>query len=736
MQQISTKNNFSWVRMSIEDMKALPQKYIEYKKRIYSDIKKINPEHRTFQNTVLGILNSDKYFDSKGMLIDYSDTVHQIGLLSNVHTDANFRNIANQVITEISQKMVDIEYDKGLYIALLEYEMGNYEDECKGLSLDIFTSEENKKNITKNKVNSKTGKQTIKLDEIDKKVFIDMLKGYKRMGFDLSEDKQKLLKSKLKELAKVSSGFRKNINDYQDHILCSREELSGCSERFISSLEKLEIKNKKGESEYKYKVTLEYPHVGPFLANAENREKRKELTIKNSKKGGKKNLIILKKMVDLRIEIAKILGYKNYIDFKVEDRMAKNSQNVLDFNNRLLEKVKPAGDRDTKELKTYAKKLGINSLEAWDISYVQNKLKKEKFNIESEELRPYFELQYILNSMFTLAENLFNIKFVKQNIKTWDDEVIVLEVQDNNTENIESTENAENVKNEKNVDKKKVLANLVLDLYPRTGKYGHAAAFDTKYEDIKTVTLVCNFPKPNIEHPSLLSLGEVETMYHEFGHALHFMLSETKYTELNGFNVTWDFVEAPSQMFENFIWNAESLKQISKHYKTKKSLDDLTIKNILDSKKFMNGMGTMSQLLNAKLDLDIHNNKVKSKNGLEYAAYFQNLKKKYLDMSVVKESLFPAGFGHMDGYDSGYYSYMWALIYAQDFYSIFEKSRIEDNKNGDNSINVSSKQKLTGLKYRKEILGVGSSRDEVLSAKKFLGREMNEKAFLKELGIS
>lgn len=643
---------FSWVNMSVKDMENLAVDYVAHKKTVYRKIKDILPEDRTFKNTVLEIENSDSV---------YSDMSLQMHLLSQVSPDKNLRDTASQVEVSLHQKLIDIEYDPDIYTALVEYEMGNYEDEVNGIG------------------------KIKKLDVVDKKLFTDMIRAYRRMGFDLSIEKQKELKTKFKTLSKLGTQFRNNINKYDDYISCNLKDLDGCSERFIDTLPK---------SRSKYKVTLAYPHIGPFLANANNRELRKQLAVKNSKKGGQKNLDLLEKMVTQRISISNLLGHKNYIDYKVEDRMAKKSEKVFEFINDLLKKTGPLVKKDVLELREFAKTLGIKKLETYDIAYVENKLKKQKYDIDTESLRPYFPIAHVLETLFKTAAELFSITLT-ENKKTllWHPEAMHIEVRDTKT--------------------KKHIANLLLDLYPRTGKYGHAAAFDTQYDDIKTVTLVCNFS-------TLLSIGEVETLYHEFGHALHFMLSNTKYSSHNGFGVAWDFVETPSQMMENFVWHKKGLETLSHHYKTGNTLPKNTIDKILESKNFLSGLSVTSQLINAKLDLDIHMGPEKY-GAKKYNEYYNSLCKKYIGIEKSSESLFPAGFGHMDGYDAGYYSYMWALVYAQDFFSIFKNKGVFS--------------KSVGAKYRKEVLEVGSSRDEVLSAQKFLGRDLNSEAFLKEIGL-
>jgi thimet oligopeptidase len=234
-------------------------------------------------------------------------------------------------------------------------------------------------------------------------------------------------------------------------------------------------------------------------------------------------------------------------------------------------------------------------------------------------------------------------------------------------------------------------------------------------------TMICNFPEANKKTPSLLSLGEVETLFHEFGHLLHMTLSNSRHESQSGANVVWDFVETPSQMMENWVMNKKMLNKLSNHYKTHKKLNEKVINKIIDSKKFQNAYAYSRQLIMGKLDLDLHTGRTSDAKGT-----YRKLNKEYFNMDLPeKETLFPAGFGHLVGYDAGYYSYLWALVYACDAFSIFET---KGNKN-------IMTNKVIGMKWRREVLEKGSSEDEIKLVKNFLGREPNQKAFLKEMGV-
>lgn len=665
-----TQKDFDWVKMTPVQMKKFSEEALAFKKENYKKIKSILPENRTYENTVYALSQASG---------KYGDIINEIGFLGEVAVKKEIRDTSNEVIANVSSKLVDIEYDRELYTSLLEYYEGNFADEKKKLK-----------------------KEDIKLLE-------EAIRDYKRMGFDLPDAKQKELKKLLKEVSKLSVAFRKNINDYQDYILCTREELDGLSERFIATLPK------NGD---KYVVSLQYPHIWPFMAEATNRNKRKELAEKNLKKGGVKNLKIIESLVKLRADISKILGYKHHADFVTENRMAKTAETAIKFQEELLKKLLPATKKEVEEIRAHAKTLGIKKLEHYDITFVMTSLKKKLYDLDPETVRAYFPLDHVMKEMFSLCENLFGIKITEKDLsaqagmKLWHKDVKFFEVLDTTNKN-------------------SLIGYFAMDLFPREGKYGHACMSDIIVSHVKDFkgdeflapfsNIICNFSTPNKKTPSLLSIGEIETLFHEFGHLLHATLSVSRHESQSGANVAWDFVETPSQIMENFVWSEEMLAKLSKHYVTGKSMPKDMIERIIKGKKFQNAYAYTRQIIMGKLDLDLHAGKVK-----DAKKAYMKMNKQYFNIELPeKETLFPAGFGHLVGYDAGYYSYLWALVYACDAFSEFE------NKGNKNILN----NKEIGMKWRMEVLEKGSSEDEMKLIKNFLGRAPNQKSFLKEMGV-
>lgn len=654
------QKDFDWAKWTPVQMKKIAAAAVEHKKKTYKALKEILPEHRTYENTVYALERSDG---------EYGDKLRQIHLLGEVSPKEAVRQAATDIAIEISSQLVDIEYDRDIYTSLLEYYEGNFADEKK-----------------------KLGREDIKLLE-------ETIREYRRMGFDLPDNDQKKLKTLLKKASKLGEQFRKNINDYNDYILCTKEELNGLSDRLIESLPK-------DQATGKYMVTLQYPHLFPYMAFATDRTKRKELAEKNLQKGGKKNLKIIEELVSIRATISSILGYKHHADFRTENRMAKTGAQAEAFQHDLLKKLAAPTKADVAELRKHAMSLGIKKLEHYDVSFVSQDLKKKLYDVDPEMVREYFPLDHVLDVMFAHFGKLFGLVFVEQDIATWHKDVRVFEVLNTN---------------------KSLVGYMFFDLYPRTGKYGHAMCTDTVIARevawnsdtfVSPVTgIVCNFPSPTKKSPSLVTINDVETLFHEFGHGLHMTLSCSRHESQAGANVAWDFVETPSQFMENWVWNDDMLAKLSKHVATGKSLPKDLRSKILAAKHFQNAYFFTRQILQGKLDLDLHTGKVKNA-----SEAYRTMYKKYFGLDLpVKETLFPAGFGHLVGYDAGYYSYLWALVYAQDAFGEFEKKGITN--------------KELGMKWRTEVLEKGSSEDEIKLITNFLGRKPNNKAFLKELGV-
>jgi len=658
-----TPKDFAWAKWTASDIKKLVPKILAEKKARLSVIKKVSASKRDFENTIYALESSD---------YGISETIFKIDLLQNVSPEKSIRDTAKRAIDTIQNKMIAIERDPKIWQALKDYEKGVWRKEQRNL------------------------------DNESKKLFRDMFLNYKRLGFDLPPIKQKRVKELSQRLAKVSNEFRQNINAYDDHILVTDDELTGLPERYKAGL--------KHTKDGRYKVTLAYPEHHPFMELAKNETKRKELAEKALQKGGNKNMKVLAEMLKIRIERAHLLGYKTHADYKTELRMAKSGARAIAFEQDLLKKVAKRGMEEINILRELKRKKTKNKkamLHFYDIAFYSHELQKEKFNLDSEEVRSYFPLSRVLDGTFKIYSTLFGVKFEKlTDFSLWHPDASLYVVK---------------------TLKGEVLSYFALDLYPRDGKYGHACVNDvvngrkTSFSgnDYFTPfgTMITNFPKPTKKNTSLLSHGEVETFLHEFGHMIHHSLTTARYASQSGCHTAWDFVEAPSQMLEHWAWDKKSLALLSAHYKTGKPLPREILKNLLSSKTHMLRYGILRQIIQGMLDLTLH---TKNKPP-EPAKLYRDLIKKYTGVVLPKDAIFPAGFGHLDGYDVGYYGYLWSNVYAADMFTRFEKEGIMSKK--------------VGADYKKWILEKGGSMEEIDLVKGFLGRAPNNKAFLKEIGV-
>lgn len=526
---------------------------------------------------------------------------------------------------------------------------------------------------------------------------------------DIEKDELRKIDS---ELATLKLKFGENVlaetNAYQ-LLITDKSDLSGLPEGTIEAAKELaETHGKKG-----WIFTLDYPSYIPFITYADNRELRKEITLAAGKKAFQNNAYnnegILLKIVNLRHQRAQLLGYNTHADFVLEQRMAENPDNVKSFLNDLLIKAKPAAEQEFKDLSNFAYTLdGISNLEKWDSAYYTEKLKKEKFNLNDEILKPYFELQNVLQGAFTIAEKLFDIHFTEvHNIDKYHEEVQTYEVRDQN---------------------KKLKAIFYADFFPRKGKRNGAwmTSFKPQYikdgiEERPHVSIVCNFTRPTSSKPSLLTFNEVTTLFHEFGHALHGILADSTYPSLSGTSVYWDFVELPSQLMENWCYEEQALTLFAKHYETQVTIPMEYIDKIKESASFMEGMSTLRQLSFGLLDMGWHaqdptliTNIKEFENSCFASTTF------YPD---VKDNAMSTAFSHIfnGGYSSGYYSYKWSEVLDADAFQLFKEKGIFD--------------KETAQKLQREILSKGGTIHPSKLYLNFRGQKPSVDALLKRAGL-
>jgi Zn-dependent oligopeptidase len=537
-------------------------------------------------------------------------------------------------------------------------------------------------------------------------------KSFSRNGALLSEEDKLKLREIDMELAKLKLTFSENVlaetNNYQLH-LTNEADLKGLPEGAIEAASAL-AKSKDLEG---WIFTLDFPSYLPFVTYADNRELRAAIAIAAGKKAFQNNEFnnqeIALKIAKLRFERANLLGYETHSHFVLEERMAQHPNKVKSFLNDLLTKAKPAAEKEFAELSAFAKELdGIEQLEKWDGAYYAEKLKQKLFNLDDEKLKPYFQLENVLNGAFTIANKLFGLTFTEIfDIDKYHEEVTTYEVKDEFGE---------------------LVAIFYADFFPRKGKRNGAwmTSFKSQYikDDINErphISNVCNFTKPTATKPSLLTFNEVTTLFHEFGHGLHGMLANTIYPSLSGTSVYWDFVELPSQVMENWCYEPEALALFAKHYETGEIIPQEYVDKIKESASFQEGMATLRQLSFGILDMAFHSN---NPNAITDIKAFE--KTAFEGTSLypdVAENCMSVSFSHIfaGGYSSGYYSYKWAEVLDADAFAYFQEKGIFN--------------KEVATKFKDHVLSKGGTELPMELYKRFRGQEPKADALLKRAGL-
>ncbi|HER40677.1 MAG TPA: M3 family peptidase [Salinimicrobium catena] len=537
-------------------------------------------------------------------------------------------------------------------------------------------------------------------------------KMFTRNGANLDDAGKQELRKLDKKLAALSLSFGENVlaetNRYELH-LTDEKDLEGLPKGVRSAAKMLaKEKNKEG-----WIFNLHYPSYLPFMKYAKNRDLRKKMALAFGAKGfhndkfdNQENVLQITK---LRYQKARLLGYPTYAHFKLEERMAETPEKVNSFMLELLQKARPAAKNEFEELEQFAKDLeGIDRLQKWDAAYFGEKLKQKRFDLDDEQLKPYFELNNVINGVFTVSERLYGLKFKEVfDVDTYHPEVKTYEVTDEND---------------------KEIALFYADFHPREGKRGGAwmTSYKSQYrknekEERPHISIVCNFTKPTEDEPSLLTFNEVTTLFHEFGHALHGMLANTIYPSISGTNVFWDFVELPSQVLENWCYEKEALELFARHYETNELIPDELIQKIKKSATFHEGMATLRQLSFGMLDMSWH-----SIDPSEIENVKEHEEKAFAPTQLfpdIKENCMSTSFSHIfqGGYAAGYYSYKWAEVLDADAFEHFSEKGIFDRE--------------TAQKFRDTILSQGGTEHPLTLYKRFRGKEAAPEALLRRAGL-
>jgi len=643
--------------ITVDEIKLLYDKSVsEFEEKI-KNILSIKKEDRNFKNTVASFENA---------LANLNYEINIPIFLGYVSTEPDIRNAATDLELKMGKYFVDIFTREDIFNAIDEYS----------------------KNIKEN------------LDEVDKRLLDKIIYAFKKNGLYGDEKTRKKVKKFLKDLVELEVEFAKNIRETRDYIEVDEKSLDGLDKNYKKRLKK----NENG----KYIISTDYPDYIPFMDNSKDDNARKALEIKFNNRCYPQNVELLEKAIKIRRKIAKLLGYDNFADYVLEYRMAKNSNKVFEFLKNLYKDLKKKGKKELKVLlKLKNKEMGSDdkTLYNWQWRYYANMYKKENFSVDYEKIREYFPLEIVIDGMFDVFSKFFGVRFIPKELPKWHSDVRTYEVCDSNN---------------------KLIAYFYFDLFPRDGKYKHAACFglvkgreipDGSYQ-IPAAAIVSNFTPPSQNMLSLLKFDEVVTLFHEFGHVTHNIFTRSKYSFFAGTSVSRDFVEVPSQVLENWVYDKDVLKKISSHYITKEPIDDKTIEKLIAARNATSGLFYLRQLFFALIDMVYHT----KKSSFDTTKVYEKLMKKIFMIPMTKGTHPQASFGHiMGGYEAGYYSYLWSEVISSDFFEEFKKNGIFNPE--------------VGKRYIDKVLSRGGSIDEEKQVKEFLGREVSNQAFFKKIGI-
>ena len=629
-----------------------------------------NPETPTFTNTIVALERS-------GKTLDRITTV--FGNLLSAETNDEMQAIAERIMPQLTEHSNNISLNEKLFSRIKS----------------VYESKEKES-----------------LNQEESMLLNKTYDGFIRSGANLSDEHKERLRKLSSELSVLTLKFSQNNlkekNNYE--LPLTLEQLEGLPDSALVAY----AQTAKDKGKEDYIVTLEAPSFIPFMKYCKNRELREQLyrayNTQCTHDNEYNNLDIVKRLVNLRLELAQLLGFETAADYVLTKRMAANSNNVYQLLNQLLEAYTPTAQKEVAEVQTLAKELEGEEFQLmpWDWAYYSRILKEKKFNIDEEILRPYFELNKVIEGVFGLATRLYGITFQEnKDIPVYHTDVKAYEVYDKDNS---------------------FLAVLYTDFHPRASK--RSGAWMTNYKEQwidekgnsrPHVSVTMNFTKPSAEKPALLTFGEVTTFLHEFGHALHGMFANTTYQSMSGTNVYWDFVELPSQIMENFAIEKEFLNTFAKHYQTGESIPSELIQRLVDASNFNVAYACLRQLSFGLLDMAWYTRTTPFDGDVR--TYEKEAWKKAQVLPDIEDTCMTVQFSHImaGGYSAGYYSYKWAEVLDADAFSLFKEKGIFNEE--------------TANSFRENVLSKGGTEHPMVLYRNFRGKEPNIDALLERNGI-
>jgi len=582
------------------------------------------------------------------------DLSGRIAFMGDVHPDEKIRDFGNEADSKIQNLALEIFKDQDLYEKFKEIQTNNLDEESKTFFKDL---------------------------EID----------FKDAGHGLSDEKKNRLTEIEKKLIDLSISFSENIAKDKTEVLFLEDELKGLSQNELKNLRK---------NNDSFVITMAYPDINAVMENCSVRTTRETVWKAFNNRAVKENSPILEEAVHLRNEKALLFGFKTWAEYRLQNRMAKSPKNVMSMYESLIPKLQKAAEVEKNELAI--DNIEVADITPWDIRYFISKERSKVSNIENSELKKFFYIHDVKTEMFKVCEEVFDLQIKPESNETaWHEDVELWSLW------------------EKDGQK---LAYFYLDLYPREGKFTHAAVFDissggSSRQELPICSMVANFPNPNTGD-GLMTFDEVETLFHEFGHVLHNGIGKSKYTRFVGANCEWDFVEAPSQIMEHWVWKVDCMKRISTHVESGDSLSEEICEKLNKSKNIGVSLLTLRQVSFGLADQHLHGENYKdSLLEIEHDA------QKVTTITYPKDINHLAAFGHLlGGYDAAYYGYLWAEIIGDDLFSRFENEGVLSNS--------------VGVDYKNKILKPGGTVPAENMVQDFLGRKWNDEAFLSQKNLS
>lgn len=660
---------------SVDDVKNL---FLITPEQITSQAQEVMQDLRNRIDAIVAISDANRAFENTAKALDdavsRSDFAVKLGIFEGtqyLHPDAAMREAAHIAVQNIRDLYVDVvSNNKKLYNAFKAY------------------------------VDMKSKRDA--LNDEERYFLTESMESFKRAGLDLPDDKLAEIGVLTKQLSQLSQQFERNIAEDKSTVSVYKEGLAGLDDEFIASL--------KMDKDGSFILGIDYPTFFKVMENCEVEDTRKRLSHAFSNRAYPKNDVVLKKIITLRDQLAHKLGYVSFGHLNLANQMVKTPENAEEFLNMLLRR---AEKKENQELDTFTEELpesvALNEdgkIKPWDMAFLKNKYKQKHFDIDEQAIAEYFPMQKTIDALLDIYHQFLGVHFKEVSITgMWHEDVRLVEVTD---------------------DANATIGYLFLDLYPRPNKYSHAAhlgivpaiALEDGSRFPAMSIVMANFPKPSGDKPSLLKRDDVKTFFHEFGHALHAMLGATQFGSFAGTHTKTDFVELPSQMLEEWLYDPVILKKVSSHYKTGKSLPDDVIGTILELKKYDSGSFVRRQAMLSFISLNIYKD---GENKDPHAIILELRKTLQPRIALNEDDHMYASFGHLTGYGSKYYGYLWSKVFALDLFDTIKKHGLLNPE--------------IGKQYIAKVIGKGGSKDPNVLLKDFLQREPNQDAFFKDLGL-